>query len=334
MISAMTDWIASAKSNEQPAASGGADRCPACGGALIPEKLRGHDRMVGTPGEHTVSVCAICGTGATRPLVGEDGLGQFYPSDYAPYVRRTGADRSMIRRLVANAIETFLDRRFWRAFPMSQVRDNPSGDVLDVGCGRGDLLGEFAAKGWRASGLEPSVDACQAARDLGLEVRQGTLGSVDVQPGSQDVVVFQHSLEHVPDPPFALARTAEILRPDGRILISVPNFGCWQRRMFGSNWFHLDLPRHRTHFTSAGLERALCDAGFEQVETRTSSSAVGLVYSIHYRLFGHWPYKPGILAELVPLVSLAAYPFAYALDRLLGGGDFLHAIARRRDDHA
>ena len=79
-----------------------------------------------------------------------------------------------------------------------------------------------------------------------------------------DAAVFRHSLEHVTDPVGALRRVRKALRPGGLVLISVPNFGCWQRRRFGSRWHHLDLPRHRVHFTHAGLERALEKAGFDR----------------------------------------------------------------------
>jgi len=48
-------------------------------------------------------------------------------------------------------------------------------------------------------------------------------------------------------------------------MISVPNFGGWQRRRFGDRWYHLDLPRHRVHFTAEAVGRALERAGLEPV---------------------------------------------------------------------
>jgi hypothetical protein len=41
------------------------------------------------------------------------------------------------------------------------------------------------------------------------------------------------------------------------VLVTLPNFGGWQRRRLGEDCFHLDLPRHRAHFTPAGVESAL-----------------------------------------------------------------------------
>jgi dihydrofolate synthase/folylpolyglutamate synthase len=52
-------------------------------------------------------------------------------------------------------------------------------------------------------------------------------------------------------------RARALVRPGGLVLVSVPNFGSWQRRRFGSRWYHLDLPRHRTHFSPAGLKATL-----------------------------------------------------------------------------
>ena len=41
------------------------------------------------------------------------------------------------------------------------------------------------------------------------------------------------------------------------LLVGVPNLASVQARLGGDRWFHLDLPRHRTHFTPAGLRALL-----------------------------------------------------------------------------
>ena len=112
-----------------------------------------------------------------------------------------------------------------------------------------------------------------------------------VGDGGFDAVVFQHSLEHVAEPLDDLRAAAGVLRPDGLALISLPNFGCWQARRFGADWFHLDLPRHRSHFTRRGLEALVRRAGLSPAGTSTSTSADGLPMSLQYRRYGRASFR-------------------------------------------
>src|SRR2546429_4465682 len=114
---------------------------------------------------------------------------------------------------------------------------------------------------------------------------------------------MRHSLEHVPGPMANLGRVLRLLRPGGLLAISVPNFDSWERRRFGSAWFHLDLPRHRTHFTPHSLRLALTKSGFEVQAVETSGDAGSLLATLQYRLAGPLfsrsvpaplaPYRPG-----------------------------------------
>ena len=109
----------------------------------------------------------------------------------------------------------------------------------------------------------------------------------------------------------------------------MPNFGSWQRRLFRDCWYHLDLPRHRVHFTGATLERALRDAGFDEVVLTRSESAVGLPASLQYRLAGRCLFPDGLGLRIASGLCVLTLPLSALLDRLLGEGDTLQAVARR-----
>ena len=126
------------------------------------------------------------------------------------------------------------------------------------------------------------------------------LASARLTVDSFDAVVMSHSLEHVSEPRADLARVRRLLRPGGLLLISVPNFASWQREMFGSEWFALDLPRHRTHFTPRSLAHALRGEGFELVSVRTTSSSGVLVATLQYVLADY-------MADSSVYLSLAAF---------------------------
>ena len=295
-------------------------RCLACGGELAAEPaIVGRDRLHGVPGTHAIHVCGVCASGTTLPPVGLAQLDAFYPSAYQPHVVPAGP----LARVMAG-----VQRARMRNWPLSEL--SSPGRALDVGCGRGDLGAELHARGWSVDGVDPSADACAVARRRGIDARQGVLGALDPLPGNYDAVIFQHCLEHVVDPRADLVLAYRLLRPGGRVIVTLPNWGSWQRRRFRDRWFPLELPRHRTHFTRRGLRAALEQAGFSELRLGTSSSFICLCWSLQYRLLGRLWSDEGARLWFGYAASAALWPAAFVLDRLHGDGDFLHASASRR----
>ena len=248
-----------------------------------------------------------------------DELDAYYPASYGFL-----GDGRVRRRVQKLFFASTVTRSPWRA-----IAGAPVGRLLDVGCGRGDLAAAFAARGWRAAGVDPSAEAVALARARGVDARVGTLETAQFDDAPFDAVVMRHSLEHVPDPRADLGRIRELLRPGGLVAVSVPNFDSWERRRFGSAWFHLDLPRHRTHFGPRALRVALDGAGFDVVSLETGGDPGSLLASVQYKLAGRLFSRsvPALLAQYG--LGIAATPVRAALDRLRGGGPVLNAVARR-----
>jgi SAM-dependent methyltransferase len=299
--------------------------CAACGAPLQEHaSLRGYDRLHGTPGSFEVAICRECGSGRTLPPVGEDALAAFYPEDYTAHVRPP----SRVSGFLATALAHWRYRRALERPPLGTLRRLPAGRLLDVGSGRGDLGTALSGKGWRVTGVEPSIRASAEARRRGLDVERGTIVDVAARldPGF-DAVVFQHSLEHVTEPLDDLKAANELLREGGLLLLSVPNFDSWQRRRFGSAWLHLDLPRHRTHFSALGLELLVRRADFEVQGVHTSTHLDGLPMSVQYRLLGRRHLDRGMLLYASVTLSLLLVPLGVALNTIFGGGDVLNLVA-------
>jgi 2-polyprenyl-3-methyl-5-hydroxy-6-metoxy-1,4-benzoquinol methylase len=300
------------------------DRCPVCAAPLGPPLFSSPDRLHGTPGRFSVAPCTGCGLGATLPVVVDSAeLAGFYPSAYNAY---SSLPRGLLG-LVSAAIRRLQCRRALRTPPLADLASMAPGRLLDVGCGRGDLGTWFIARGWSVVGVEPSSEACALARSRGLDARVGTLSDVALEPGSFDAVVFRQSLEHVLDPLADLSRAHALLRPGGKIAVSVPNFGCFQSRRFGARWFHLDVPRHRFHFDASSLRAALAAASFSEIALSTSTSSVGLPGSLQYRSAGRFILPWNLPVRVAAGACVLTLPFSLALDRLTGGGDMLHAVA-------
>jgi len=127
--------------------------------------------------------------------------------------------------------------------------------VLDVGCGDGSFLDALAQQGWEVNGTELSVSiAATAMERLGDRIHVGGISDAGFPQNSFDLITFWHVLEHLEDPRRALSDAERLLKPDGRIVVAVPNLTSWQAGWFKEHWLHLDVPRHRWHFSPKVLE--------------------------------------------------------------------------------
>ena len=301
-------------------------RCPACDALLDSvASFHGVDRLHRTGGQFEVRCCDACGTGVTLPSATPAELAAYYTSGYGPYDDSLG----VVTGAISRAISWWQGRRALEGAPLHALAGRPVGRAVDIGCGRGDLAGVLVRRGWQVTCIDPSESACRAARRRGVDARPGTLGDVDLERDAYDAAIFHHSLEHSADPSGDLATAVRALRPGGLVLITVPNFGCWQRRRFGNRWYHLDLPRHRIHLTAQGLGAALSRAGAELESLTMSTSTVGLPATIQYRLAGRCLFPSGLALRVASGLCVLCLPAAWILDRAQGGGYQLHAVARR-----
>ena len=226
--------------------------CPACGEIRFVTALR-----VGTV---EVRRCSGCGLGRTVP-----------PPAEADGRERFAADPAYFR----NGLTQPKDR-WWRRFnraplELLEVAGAPAGlRLLDVGCSVGYLVAAARKRGFRAHGLDSSAAAVSVGRAaLGLELRPGRIETAAVEPGSQDIVVLNHVLEHLPEPRAALDAVHGWLKPGGWLLIGLPNFASPIARWAGARWAGLVLDQHVWHFTPAALGRLVASAGFVRIRMRT-----------------------------------------------------------------
>jgi SAM-dependent methyltransferase len=296
----------------------GAEGCPLCGRPLRRTRLRAPDRLVTGEGPFRVWACESCRFGC----VAVPELERYYGGAYFESFYDRGRPASLLERARARYRAWAAARRFRRT-PFAV--DGPPGRVLDVGCGSGELLAHYAAGGWRTFGIEPSPAPARLARERGATVHAGTLADHPWPSSSFELVVFSHSLEHIPEPLVALRAARELLVAGGRLVILAPNWRCWQRRLFRSYWFPLDLPRHVNHFSPRALAVTAERLQLEPVAIGTSSTIIAVPYSLHYLLAGRW--HPGWRLWLAYAAGLALYPLVLAIDRILGG-DACYAILR------
>lgn len=220
----------------------------------------------------------------------------------------------------------------------------PGMSLLDVGAGRGRFVLSARRAGFEAWGIEPSARGLRAAKQLGAEVTRASIDDAQIRERSVDAITLWHVLEHLDDPRPALSRIHEWLRPGGALVVGVPNVTSLQARVGGPRWYHLDVPRHRVHFTPWGLELLLRGYGFEPLGAHHllfEHNPFGMWQSLVNRLTSNPSYLYNLLKRNAPAfsadmaITLLALPLApvaalmeYAAG-LTGHGGTIAFLARR-----
>jgi len=136
-----------------------------------------------------------------------------------------------------------------------------------MGCGDGLMLDTLRSLSWKVIGSERTVQSASMPRQmLGLPVFVGGIESIQPSPHFDLIFLFQ-VLEHLEDPVKTIQQLSSFLKPNGKLIIGVPNFSSWQAKVGREKWFHLDVPRHLVHYSLATLETLLkqCEMEIENV---------------------------------------------------------------------
>jgi SAM-dependent methyltransferase len=125
--------------------------------------------------------------------------------------------------------------------------------VLDAGCGSGRLLDELAARGWQVSGLDMNPDSVAIARSRGhADVQEGAVEALPWEDETFDLITCLDVVEHTADDRVTLRELRRVLRPEGRLLITVPAF----QRLWSS---HDVFNRHYRRYDRPMIRAAAAD---------------------------------------------------------------------------
>ena len=259
--------------------------CYLCGtrGVLLYAGLS--DQWLGTPGKWDLKSCPNpdCGLYWLDPMPSKEDIGKAYCSYFTHPDYDHGGERKMdwfsffllkvhkpLYKLFEHVIGLRNAEKRWRKeVDLMFLNDAPPGGrLLDVGCGKGDLLARLLHRGWTVEGLEVDGEAAAYARtNHGLKVHVGALEGQRFPDDVFDAVTMNHVIEHVHDPIALIRESLRVLKPGGRLVLATPNsqgLGC---KKFGRHWSHLDPPRHLHLFTKKNLKECVAKARGRFVDT-------------------------------------------------------------------
>ena len=151
---------------------------------------------------------------------------------------------------------------------------SPEMVVADLGCGTASVAAQLAPHVGRVIAVDNSAAMLKAARKRtaglkNVDLRQGDLEALPVEPGSCDAAMLLLALTYVEDPAAVLAEVRRILKPGGRAVVVdlLPHDRDDFRRQMGQ--------RH-TGFDPKDLERIMLAAGLSPITSNPLPPEAGV----------------------------------------------------------
>ena len=250
--------------------------CRICGVSTPAKTYQVREMIVGSGEVFEYFQCCNCG--CLQPVQIPSGLCRYYGATY--YSVRPA---SLLKRAVINIRTSYvatgrgaLGSLVARRWPPERDRSLvPTGiqetdRILDVGCGNGTYVRKLFELGFRnLHGIDPYMArSYQRSRPFRLE-----RASIFQMPGvpAYDVVLFNHSFEHIEDQRGTLSKARSLLADGGACIVRIPFSDSYAWAHYRADWVQLDAPRHLFLHTArsldllarhAGLtvERMICDS--------------------------------------------------------------------------
>ena len=215
--------------------------CPICGNPTFIPFLNCLDFFL-TKEEFPIVICQKCGLKFVNPRPEVLDIGRYYESpDYVSH----DSERKSGLNILYKQIRRFSIREKFKLVQKSSLGHK----ILDIGCGTGEFLFFCNQKGFETTGIEPGEKPRKYANTkYQLNVLDET--QIDILGHSNyDIITLWHVLEHVHLLNERMNKIVDLLKPDGTLIIAVPNSNSWDALYYKNFWAAYDLPRHLYHFS-------------------------------------------------------------------------------------
>ena len=181
----------------------------------------------------------------TSPQPNVENLGKYY--DSPNYISHTDGNKSLFEKLYQAVKNIALKNKLNLINRLSENK----GKILDIGAGTGDFLAFVKQNGWQTIGVEPSQKAKEIALKKGVEFANETS---ELENQSFDIITMWHVLEHVPDLEKQIQELKRLLKPNGTLIVAVPNFKSFDANHYKEFWAAYDVPIHFWHFSKTAIK--------------------------------------------------------------------------------
>jgi len=219
----------------------------------------------------------------TFPQPSDEQLPKYYQSE--DYISHTDAKRNWFEK-VYHFVKTIALKRKLKLINSFKLEDK---HLLDIGCGTGDFLKIAKDNNWHVSGIEPNLNA----RVIANQKTDNSIFNIDqllkFEKHSFDVITLWHVLEHLPKLENHIAVFESLLKPNGRLVIAVPNYKSFDANYYKNNWAAFDVPRHLWHFSQNAISKLVQSKGMDLIKTKP------MIFDAYYVSLLSEKYKNGFM---------------------------------------
>lgn len=207
-------------------------------------------------GYHIVT-CNTCKFVYTTPLPTEEDVRNFYLNEdkYETYKKKLTPLKRFKRRMRYKNRARFIKKFF------------PAGKkirLLELGCYHGDFIHALHDDPqFDAMGIDIDESALRIARELGLNVKKGTLEDLQFENESFDCIYSCHVMEHVLDPISVINECDRILAKGGIYMAIVPSVSHIKYKIYGKKWKYFSPPHHLWYFSNETFKRYVEKVGLK-----------------------------------------------------------------------
>lgn len=242
--------------------------CKICGNEKNNKVLRVREMYFGTREEFDYLECENCG--CLQLVNPPDDYSKYYPKEYFTFQQKVeGRIKSFLngfRDTAAMGKNNFIGNILLKIFGepayitrMKIARVTFDDKILDVGCGKGILLFKMKQSGfYNVQGLDPFIDETITYKN-GLKILKKSLDDVE---GKFDLIMFNHSFEHMREPAEIMKNVNRLLNEDKYLLIRIPVADSYAFQHYRNNWCSLDAPRHLFLYTKKSMDILAGNSGF------------------------------------------------------------------------
>lgn len=189
----------------------------------------------------------------THPQPSLEKLPSYYES--ADYISHTDGKKSLFEKMYQFVKGIALKNKLKLINSLSE-----KGTILDIGAGVGDFLMTAKNDGWKIVGIEPSEKAKAIAINKGVSFVNDL---IEIEDHSIDIITMWHVLEHVPNLEHQITELKRMIKPNGTIIIAVPNFNSFDANYYGKYWAAFDVPIHLWHFSKTAIQKLFAQHNLE-----------------------------------------------------------------------
>ena len=298
------------------------NNCHSCGKQLNGGSVEVFDTRFGISKPFYYVECRSCNMSQIDPIITNLELKEYYERYYNSTEKAPGVNYSKYRQLVDYS---WLGKIIYRLEgDVAFYLKTGTGPLLEIGCNEGRNLPHYQNNGFQVEGLEINSIAANIAARKGFNIHScyaNELTSVN----RYSVVVLSNVLEHDTNPNNLLKDAYKIIKKNGELWISLPNYNSIWRHIFKKNWINWHPPFHVSHFSPSALESMLIRAGFSIREVRTVSPSQWISMSIISTIFftkgipTRQMRNVSIVGTSMLFVKLITLPFNWLINKLLRG---------------